>query len=242
VEVSEKGIRVSQVFGLMASEVGWNEIARIQSNSMQRNLALVTKKGNTVKVTTQVIGYPTIVETLRQKRPDLFGAAVSTKSNMFASDVVAPVLSRDIPSAPPSFAGTRSFKKNFLKQYGILFLVVPLGLLSVLAAFEPEYRLGAGITAVVCFLLMFLPFLQVSAVKVEPNKLTIETFLEQKEFSGRQIKDIKMESVRGRYGRVTNYVNIVPKQGRNYPMQGFNAGDEIIYGILHQWWETYRNR
>jgi hypothetical protein len=244
VEVSEKGIRASQLFGLLASEVAWNEIARIQSNSMQRNLALITKKGNTVKITTQVIGYPAIVETLRQKRPDLFrtAPAASAKSNMYASDVVAPVLSRDIPSAPPSFAGTRTFKKSFLKQYGILFLVIPLGLLSVLAAFEPEYRLGAGISAVVCFLLMFLPFLQVSAVKVEPNKLTVETFLEQKGFSARQIKDIKMESMRGRYGRVTNYVNIVPKQGRNYPMQGFSEGDEIIYGILHQWWESYRNR
>jgi hypothetical protein len=89
---------------------------------------------------------------------------------------------------------------------------------------------------------MLLPFLQVGAVKVEPNKLTVETFIEQKQFSARQIKDIKMEAVRGRYGRVTNYVNIVTKQGKNYPMQGFSEGDEIIYGILHQWWESYRNR
>ena len=51
-----------------------------------------------------------------------------------------------------------------------------------------------------------------------------------------------MQSVRGRYGRVTNFVNIVTVQGRNYPMQGFSDGDEIIYGILRQWWESYRNR
>lgn len=243
VELSEKGIRTSQFFGLVSADVGWNEIARIQSK--QNNLALTTKKGNTLKVTTQVVGYPDIVETLRQRRPDLFGMgpASSSQNNNFASNgAMSPALGSDIPSAVPSFSGARTFKKSFFKQFGILFLVIPLGLTSALAAFEPEYRLGAGISAVVCFLFVFVPFLQVGVVKVEPNKLTVETFIEQKSFSAREIHSIKMESVRGRYGRVTNYVNIVTAQGKNYPMQGFTEGDEIIYGILHQWWETYRNR
>ena len=243
VELSEKGIRTSQIFGLVSANVAWNEIARIQSK--QNNLALTTKKGNTIKVTTQVVGYPDIVEALRQRRPDLFGMGLanSPQNNGFASNgAMSPALGSDIPSAAPSFSGARTFKKGFIKQFGILFLVIPLGLASALAAFDPEYRLGAGISAVVCFLFVFVPFFQVGSVKVEPNKLTVETFIEQKSFSAREIRSIKMESVRGRYGRVTNYVNIVTAQGKNYPMQGFTEGDEIIYGILHQWWETYRNR
>ena len=60
--------------------------------------------------------------------------------------------------------------------------------------------------------------------------------------AAREIKEIKMASVRGRRGRITNYVNILTAQGKNYPVQGFSDGDEIIYGILHQWWESYRNR
>ena len=88
---------------------------------------------------------------------------------------------------------------------------------------------------------MIVPFFQVSTVKVEPNKLTIETFFEQKEFAGRQIKEIEMKSVQGRYGRVTNVIHITPVEGRVYPLGGFSDGDEIIYGILMDWWNTYRN-
>ena len=90
-------------------------------------------------------------------------------------------------------------------------------------------------------LVMIIPLFQVSTVKVEPNKLTIETFFEQKELAARQIKEIKMQSVRGRYGRVTNLVNIIPVEGKNYPLGGFSDGDEIIYGILMNWWNTFRN-
>ncbi|NWG07181.1 MAG: tetratricopeptide repeat protein [Chloroflexi bacterium] len=244
VEVSEKGIRTSQFFGLIGAEVGWNEIARIQSK--QNNLALVTKKGNTVNVTKQVIGYPTIVETLRQRRPDLFGMAqsASVQGDRAASTYgTVPSMGYDIPSAAPSFSGTRTFKKNFFKQYGILFLVIPFCLVALWTIYaEPEHRIGAILAAIFCLIIMILPFFQVGLVKVEPNKLSIESFFEQKEFSGRDIREIKMQSVRGRYGRVTNYVDIVTVAGKNYPVQGFSDGDEIIYGILHQWWEAYRNR
>jgi len=244
VELSEKGIRASRLFGLVGSEVGWNEIARIQSK--QNNLALITKKGNSVKVTTQVVGYPAIVETLRQKRPDLFGMAQpsSAQSNGPASDYgYSPSMGSGIPSTTPSFSGTRTFKKSFFKQYGIIFIVIPLCLLALWTTYsEPEYRIGAILSAVFCLIVAILPFFQIGEVKVEPNKLSVDSFFEQKAFSAKEIREIRMQSVRGRYGRVTNFVNIVTAKGKNYPVQGFSDGDEIIYGILHQWWESYRNR
>jgi hypothetical protein len=243
VELSEKGIRVSSLFGLFVSDIGWNEIARIQSK--QNNLALITKKGRTVKVTTQVVGYPTIVETLRQKRPDLFAMApASTQGNGSGStNGISPSMSRDIPATAPNFSGIRTFKKNFFKQYGLLLIVIPFCFFAAWTAYaEPEYRIGAGLSAVFCLVMMVLPFFQIGLVKVEPNKLTVESFIEQKAFSAHDIREIKMASVRGRRGRITNYVNILTAQGKNYPVQGFSDGDEIIYGILHQWWEAYRNR
>jgi hypothetical protein len=248
VELSEKGIRTSQLFGLLGSEIGWNEIARIKSGSMQNNLELFRKKGGSLKVTTQVEGYPTIVETLRQKRPDLFGMApaqtASAWGNGSASEnSTSPSMGHDIPAATPSFSGVRTFKKNFFKQYGILLFVIPLCFFAAWTAYsEPEYRIGAILSAVFCLVMMILPFFQIGLVKVEPNKLTVESFIEQKAFSAHEIKEIKMASVRGRRGRITNYVNILTAQGKNYPVQGFSDGDEIIYGILHQWWESYRNR
>ena len=87
-----------------------------------------------------------------------------------------------------------------------------------------------------------LPFFQVNAIRVEPNKLTIETFFEQKELAARQINDINMQSIRGRYGRITNIVNIIPAEGKKYPLGGFRDGDEMVYGTLMSWWNTYRDK
>lgn len=242
VEVSEKGIRTSQMFGLLSNQVGWNGIASIRSSSMQQNLQLVTKKGNTLKVTSQVQGYPIIIETLRRKRPDLFGASSSSISNADSSKYEnSPSMGYGSSSPSASFAGTRTFSKNFFRQYGILLIAIPFCLFAVWTALtSPENRVGALIAAGFCGIMMILPFLQVSSIKVEPNKLTIETMFEEKVFSAREIKEIKMQSVRGRYGRVTNFVNIIPVKGKNYPVQGFSDGDEIIYGILSNWWSSYQ--
>jgi len=90
--------------------------------------------------------------------------------------------------------------------------------------------------------MMILPLFQVSGIKVEPNQMTIETLFEQKVLSARQIREIKMQSVRGRQGRATNFVVIIPTEGKKYSLADFADGDEIIYGFLTNWWNAYRNR
>jgi hypothetical protein len=107
---------------------------------------------------------------------------------------------------------------------------------------DPQLKTASFISAAFCVLVMVIPFFQVSAIKVEPNKLTLETFFEEKELTASQIKEIKMQSVRGRYGRVTNFVNIIPVEGKKYPLGGFSDGDEIIYGFLMNWWNQYQSR
>jgi hypothetical protein len=89
---------------------------------------------------------------------------------------------------------------------------------------------------------MFIPLFQVHAIKVEPNRLTIESLFEEKVLSARQIRDIKMGSRRGRYGTVTNFVVIVPVEGKTYSLVGFPDGEELMYGLLTNWWNAYRNR
>jgi hypothetical protein len=134
-------------------------------------------------------------------------------------------------------------REKFFQTIWLIPFVLPLCLFAVWTAFtEPEYRIGASIAAFFCIAMIILPLFQVSAIKVEPNKLTIESLFEQKVFSARQIRDIKMQSVRGRYGRVTNFVVIVPAEGKKYPVGGFSEGEEILYGFLTNWWDAYRNR
>jgi hypothetical protein len=136
---------------------------------------------------------------------------------------------------------TRTFKKSYIKQYGILFVVVPLAFLFIwMAVASPQARTASLICVVVCILFSIIPFVQVSSVTVESNRLKIETFLEEKVVSAHEIQEIKMKAVRGRYGRVTNFVNIVLNGGKNYPLNGFVDGDEFIYGFLTNWWEANR--
>jgi hypothetical protein len=138
---------------------------------------------------------------------------------------------------------TKIFKKGFFKQYGILFALIPFLFLLVWLAFaSPETRTASLVSAGACALLSLIPFFQVGALKVEPNKLTIETFFEEKQLSAREIKEIKMQSVRGRYGRVTHFVNIIPVKGKNYPIGKFNDRPEIIHEFLMNWWNNYRNQ
>lgn len=138
-----------------------------------------------------------------------------------------------------TFGQTRIFKKNFFKQYSKSFIGMFFVFLFLWMAFAaPEYRTATIITGVVSLLIAIIPFFEVGVVKVEPHKLTVETFFEQKEFTAPQIKEIKKQAIRGRYGHVTTLVNIIPLEGKNYPLGGFSDSDEVIYSMLMSWWNT----
>ena len=70
IKVSEKGLIVDSL--IKQARIGWNEISEIKAGSSQRGMELIRKKGKPVKVTGAVSGYQTLVEILRQRRPDLF--------------------------------------------------------------------------------------------------------------------------------------------------------------------------
>jgi len=241
VEVSEKGIRAFGTFS--SSEIGWYEIIKIKSNTVKRRLELSGKNDETVNVSTQVSGYPRIVEMLRQRRPDLFGKVESSPAQGNFSSVDhhnAPTVTGNTSAV---FTGTKIFKKSFMAQYGSYFLVVPFCLVSAWSVYaEPQYKVGASIAVLFCLLMIFLPFFQVSQLKVEPDKLTTETFFGEKEYSVRQIKDISMKTIRDRGGRASNYIHVQPAEGSAISLAGFSEGDEVLYGFLTNWWDAYKAR
>jgi len=243
VEVSDAGLRASGIFS--SAEIGWDEIDALKAVPTKRRLELTKKTSGVVNVSTQVSGYPRIVELIRQRRPDLFGAAIAPRSpaNPFASILQsAPSIASVDSSHTDSFHETRTFRKGFFSQYGILFIAMPLFLFAIWTTLtQPENGLGAFIAAAVCGILSIRPLFQVSSIKVEPEKLTIETTFEEKVLSARDIKEIKVRSVRGRSGRVDHYVNIISGKGRNYRLHGFSEGDEMLYSTLLNWWDTYRD-
>ena len=243
VEVSDAGLRASGIF--TSAEIGWDEIDELKAVPTKRRLELTRKRRGVVKVSTQVSGYPRIVELIRQRRPDLFGAATAPRSqgNSYSSEYQsAPSIAYVVSSDTSSFRETRTFRKSFFRQYGILFIVIPLFFLSIWTTLTgTENRVVAFIAAGFCGIMTILPFFQVSSITVEPDKLTIETTFEEKVLSAREVKEIKLRSVRGRSGHITHYVNITAGKGKNYSLQGFSDGDEILHGTLLNWWDSYRD-
>jgi len=235
VEIGEKGIRSFGVFS--SSEISWYDIIKLKFNAMQRRLELFGKNDETVNVSTQVSGFPYIVEILRQRRPDLFGKAKSSPAQENFSSVEHHNESTVAGKTNPVFSGIKTFRKSFMAQYGSYFLVVPLFLGSagfIYAA--PEYKVGASIAMLFCLLMICRPFFQVSQVKVEPNILTIETFFGEKKYSTQQIKDIDMKTIRSHGGQASKSIHFQPSEGSAITLAGFTEGDEVLYGFLTNWW------
>ncbi len=239
VEISETGIRASGMFG--SSEVNWNDIKRIKSGGLSQRLDLYKSNGQIVKVSAQVSGYPRIVEILRQKRPDLFGMAAASSPSRQGNQLASS--SYGSPAPAPAFTGTKFFKKSLFSQYAGFLLYIPVCLLSFWSLLtEPEYQIGALLLGIACIVMMLFSLFQINGIKVEPNKLTVQTLFGEKDFGAREIREIKMQSVRRRYGNVTTYVVVASVEGKKYSLIGFSDGTEIIYGFLTNWWNAYRNR
>jgi hypothetical protein len=234
VEVSEEGIASSRVFGLIRAQVKWDEIVRVNSASLGNTLALVTQKGSSVKITSQVSGYPTIIKILREKRPDLFG-------------MVSPVYSGSISNGYGSstqqaagFAGKKVFKKGILRRFGSYLITVPFLLVSVWTIFtDEEYFWGASIAAAFCIYLVVVPLFDIFKVVLEGGKITLISMMDEKELTARQINEVKMKSVRRR-SVVHYFPTLVTEKRKEYSLQGFSEGAEILYGFLLNWWNTYR--
>jgi hypothetical protein len=198
-----------------------------------------------VNVSAQVKDYAIVIEILRQKRPDLFNADMPSSA---PSTSLTPGVDLSPSASTPAFSGTKTFKKGFVGQYIVVFIGVFLCLsLMVIATvvdanWDIATILGVGLVAAFGAALIIAPFFSVHTIKLEPNKLTLSTSFADKEVSARQIQEIKIKQIHGRYGQVRNVVNIHTVEGKIYALGGFATGEEIIYGFLMNWWNSYRNR
>ena len=242
VKVGETDIRVSNL--LSKSEIKWDEIASMQSNAMGKKLELTSNSGDTLKISTQLEGYPVLVELVRRKRPDLFSPARSSiaKKSISGDGYEASPSMNSSRSAAPVFAGATTFSKNFFGQYGVFLLMVPLCITGPLLIYLNQDWFAGIAIGLFGFFFMIMSLFSITQIRVEADKLTAEAFLYQKEYRASQIKEISMKTVRSRRGIATNFVAIQPVEGNEISMAGFPDGDEMIYGILVDWWETYKDK
>ena len=238
VEVSESGIVTSRLFGLNKAQVNWAEIASVNSKAMGQVLELATKKGASVKITSQVSGYSTIVRLLRERRPDLFNL---TSSNVYAgSSMHVAEGNRDAGPSTASFSGGKTFTKGMWRTFGSYIIVVPFFLISVWTIFTDErYTVGASIAAAFCLFLIVSPFFEITELKVEGSKITLTSMFDEKEIAASQVSEVRMKTVRRR-SAVYHFPVLITDKRKEYALQGFPVGDEILYGFLLNWWNAYR--
>ena len=87
IEISNAGLHASRLFGMMHTEIRWNEIRECKQTALGQGLKIVTDRGKSIKVSAQIQGYPFILDILQQMRPDLFHIARGSEpANQAQSD------------------------------------------------------------------------------------------------------------------------------------------------------------
>ena len=72
IEISDSGLTVSRLFGMVRSQILWREIRQVRSTTIGKGIKVINRKGKMVEISAQVHGYPFLLDILRQRRPDVF--------------------------------------------------------------------------------------------------------------------------------------------------------------------------
>jgi hypothetical protein len=230
IEISEEGISSSRMFGVVWAQVKWEDLKSIKPAG--QGLSLVAQNGASVKITSQVSGYPAVVKILRERRPDLFDIIPSIRAGGENMGFVQPA---------SAFAGKKVFTKGFLGRFGSYIISIPLLLVSIWTIFTDEqYLVGAVIMAVVCLFMILSPLFDIFELTVTGNKIKFVSMFDEQELDVRNIREVKMKSVRSR-SVVHHFPALVTDKGKEYTLRGFSEGSEMLYGFLLNWWNAHQN-
>jgi hypothetical protein len=72
VEISDSGLRISHLFGLVRSEIPWSEVRGVKPVAIGHGVRIMHHQGKAIVISAHINGYPFILDILQQKRPDLF--------------------------------------------------------------------------------------------------------------------------------------------------------------------------
>jgi hypothetical protein len=224
VEASRTGIRISRLFGLSRQEIAWGEIVTIHPNRMGQGLKLSTAEGRSVNISSQLHGYPALVEILSRIRPDLFNLTGNSSNQATAS-------------------GTRpkTFQKGFFSKYGSLSPLV-LGFLIFMGSVSAAQIVPAVLSVIILFVAWKMVAPAPYMVELKENQLQTQSFLKKQQLTAQQIRNINIISLRTVRGVRKNFIQIESCEGRMFRLSGFPEGNEIMYGFLKNWWNAYQEK
>lgn len=231
IEINEEGISSSRMFGMVWAQVKWDEIK--SAKSAAQGLSLITQNGSSVKIISQVSGYPSVVKILRERRPDLFDITPSVRAGSENEGFI---------QSASAFAGKKVFTKGFLGRFGSYILTLPFFLVCIWAMFaERENMIAASIGAVMGFFMILSPLFDVFELTVTGNKIKFVSMFDEKELAAGSIREVKMKTVRSR-SVVHHFPALVTDKGKEYTLKGFSEGSEMLYGFLLNWWNAHQNQ
>jgi hypothetical protein len=135
-------------------------------------------------------------------------------------------------------AAGQTFQKGLLTKYGP-FLLLLFGNLVFLAIVFTGQCLVAIFAALLLFGLWRFALSTPYVLTLNEDRLLTRSFLKSQEFSPPQIKDIRMGTsyhVGRRHVHRRQHVEIELIDGNSFRLAGFAGGDEILYGVLKNWW------
>ena len=81
IEVTESGLTVSRLFGIVRSEIAWGDMREIRPTALGQGIKVISHRGKTVEISARIHGYPFLLDILRHRRPDIFRGTERTQSS-----------------------------------------------------------------------------------------------------------------------------------------------------------------
>jgi hypothetical protein len=224
IEISETELRISRLFGAARWEIPWREIKSFKPNPLGQGIKIITRDERVAEISSQIIGYSAIIEILRQMRPDLFDLTEAART------------SGSVRESPAITSGAaKTFKKGFLSKFGLLAFALLASLLFAGTVLTAQC-IPAILIAVLLFFAWRTALTNAHTARLENNRLSTRSFLKQREWTARQIRNIELSTRYNYRGIARTSIEIELQDGASFRLSGFPQGNESMYGLLKSWW------
>ena len=98
----------------------------------------------------------------------------------------------------------------------------------------------AILMGILIFFMWHAALSEVHTITLEGTRLSTRSLRARKEMISQQIKDIRMATRYNRRGVATRLIQVELLDGTDFTLTGFPEGNEIMYGFLKSWWNSYR--
>jgi hypothetical protein len=193
--------------------VRWTEINRASGTG---NGIKLHSDDTTISIRSRLPGIEEIIETIGQKRADLF--------------------------SPQEFSEMRRGLGSYFGFLVIALLFVGIGVLYFsVADFSSDSLLSMAFIAFFLIFFMWTFLASPQSLTIENNNLQIKYLLGEKNFSADEIRSIFFTFTRSRRGGKQYFIALNSKDGKNIRISGLNIGLPVAYLVLKNWHKKYIN-